>query len=417
MRAPALKTAIAVLAACAAAALAGSTFSAFSSASSNIGSTFATAATFNTCPNTTISSGHVTGYESGRFPYSSAGLWPQGSGMTIDSTTVRTGSYSLRMSPAGAVGNTVWWYIPAPTTVVMRFALRFNTLPAGNVSQLASATGGGGASIHLRYVAASQKLALAITGATGGTPVVGTASTTVSAGTWHIVEYRWSVGTTTHAADWQIDEVSQPGVTVAGTATAVGQTYLGSQVAETYTAYYDDVLITNAGAQYPHGAGRVHTLVPNGMGTHVGAANFTDNDGTAIDATSWQRLDEIPTENTTDWIQMLNTGGSDYAEILFANTTETCIRAVQGTMATHSPAQQANNAKVSVFDGATETVLKSGNFSANVTVSRDYGALVVPAGAWSQTALNGLVGRFGYASDANPDPFLDGLLLEYEVPQ
>jgi hypothetical protein len=86
-------------------------------------------------------------------------------------------------------------------------------------------------------------------------------------------------------------------------------------------------------------------------------------------------------------------------------------------MATHSPAQQNNNAKVSVFDGATETVLKSGTFSANTTVSRDYGALVAPATAWSQATVNGLVGRFGYASDANPAPFLDGLLLEYEVPQ
>jgi hypothetical protein len=418
MRAPAHKTATAVLVACCAAAFAGSTFSAFSSAASNTGSTFATAASFNTCAGTTVTGGLTAGFETGRFAFSTAGLMAQGSGLSIDSTNVRTGGYSMRVAAAGAAGNTIFWLLPQPATVVARFALRLGTLPGANVAQLFSVSAGGGANLHLRYVAASQKLAVAVTGATGGTPVVATADSTVSAGTWHVVEIRYAVGTTTHAADWQIDELSQPDATVAGAATTAIQAYLGTQTTDTFTANYDDVLISRTAADYPYGDGRVLSLSPDDVGTHVGAASFQDDDATALDALSWQRLDEVPLTATTDYIQMVSTGLTNYAEMTFADTTETCIRAVQATMATHSAStNQSNVAKTSVFDGATESIVRSGSTTANNTLSRDYGASVTPASSWTQAAVNGLVGRFGYSSDVNPRPILDGLLLEYEVPQ
>jgi hypothetical protein len=418
MRAPALKTAIAVLAACAAAALAGSTFSAFSSASSNSGSTFATAASFDTCPNTTVSFGLTSGFESGRAAFSVDGLFPAGSGLSFDSTVKRTGGYSLRVAAAGAAGYvSFWWPAPQPATAVVRFAIRLNSLPAGNVTQLFSTLAGGGATAQLRYVAASQKLAIALTGATGGTPSVATANTTVSAGTWYVIEIRHAVGTTTHAVDWQLDGQSQPGTTVAGGATVTTQNMFGTNTSDTFTAHYDDILISDNGTEYPQGDGRVFPLSPNAMGAHSNAAAFQDDDGSALDATSWQRLDEIPTNSITDWIQFVTGGASNYAEILFGDTTETCIRAVQATMATHSAStSQQNGARTSVFDGSTETLLKAGT-TANAVGSRDYSKLVTPASSWSQAAVNGLVGRFGFAADVSPTPMLDGLLLEYEVPQ
>jgi hypothetical protein len=418
MRAGGLKIAITLLAACTAAAGVGLTVSAFSSTTGNSGNSFATAASFSSCPNTTVTAGLTSGFESGRFPWASDGLFPQGSGLSIDGTVARTGGYSVRLSPAAAASNLVWFMIPAQATVVVRFALRMNTLPGANVAQLASMAAGGGATAELRYVSASQKLALAIKGATGGTPVVATASSTVTAGAWHLVEIRYAVGTTTHAADWQIDETTQPGVTVAGTATTSNQAYLGTLTTDTFTAYYDDVLISFNGAQYPHGDGRVYRLLPSGMGTHVGAASFQDDDGTALDAASWQRLDEIPTNSVTDYIQQVGSGGGNYAEVALADTTETCIRAAQGTVALHSASTNQNNAaKASVYDGATETILKSGTTTANTAASRDYTKLVVPTSSWSQAAVNGLVARVGYGTDVNPVPMWDGVGVEIEIPQ
>lgn len=418
MRAAALKIAIAIGAACCAAALAGHTVSAFSSTATNAGSTFATAASFNTCPNQTVTGGYTTGLEYGRRPYSSESLFAQGTGVSVDGTVARTGGYSLRVAAAGSLNYANWWWTQAQQTSVVRFAVRLNSLPAADVAQLMSMTAGGGATLHLRYVAASQKLAVAITGATGGTPAVGTASSTVTAGTWHVVEIRYAVGTTTHSASWQLDEVSQPGATVAGTATTVSQTFFGTQTSDTFTAHYDDILLSSNGAQYPLGDGRVRTLMPDGAGTHSGAANFQDDDGTALDALSWQRLDEIPATSTTDFIQQVTASATSYAEITFANTAETCIRSAHAYLTTHSAATNQNNvAKLSIFDGSTESVIKSGSFTANSAVSRDGAATVTPASSWTQSALNGLVARFGYASDAAPVPMLDGVLIEYEVPQ
>jgi hypothetical protein len=43
--------------------------------------------------------------------------------------------------------------------------------------------------------------------------------------------------------------------------------------------------------------------------------------------------------------------------------------------------------------------------------------MVTPAAeGWTQGAVNALVTRVGYASDANPDPYWDGAMLELAVP-
>lgn len=418
MHVAALKLALALIALAGAVALVGDTRSAYSSASANAGSTFATAASFSTCPNQTVTAGYTTGLEYGRLPYSSTSLFAQGAGVSVDGAVARSGGYSLKVAAGGAAGFANWWWLPSQPTSVARFALRLNSLPAGNVAQLFSMSNGGGATAELRYVASSQKLALALTGATGGTPNVATASSTVTAGTWYVIEIRYAVGTTTHTGSWQINEVAQPPASVGGTATGVSQTFFGTRTTDTFTANYDDVLLSSDGSQYPLGDGRVRVLTPNGMGTHSGGAAFQDNDGTALDAASWQRLDEIPTNSTADYIQQTTAGGTSYAEITFADTTETCIRAAHGYMSTHSASSNQSNAvKLSIFDGSTESIVRSGNLAANVTVSRDYAEHLTPATSWTPSAINGLVARFGYGTDVAPVPFLDGVLVEYEVPQ
>jgi hypothetical protein len=240
----------------------------------------------------------------------------------------------------------------------------------------------------------------------------------VTANAWHVVEIRYAVGTATHAVDWQIDEVAQPGATVAAAAGSISQISLGTRTSDTFTANYDDVLLTTTGSQYPLGDGRVRALIPDGVGTHSGAANFQDDDTTPLDALSWQRLDESPLTSIADFVQQVTASGTSYAEFTLADTTETCIRSAHGYVSIHSAAtNQSNAAKVSVFDGTTESIVKTGNFTANVAGSRDAAKPLAPASTWTQSAVNGLVARFGYATDASPVPILDGILVEYEVPQ
>jgi hypothetical protein len=186
--------------------------------------------------------------------------------------------------------------------------------------------------------------------------------------------------------------------------------------ADKFTASYDDVMATANSGDYPLGDGRVSLLKPNGSSA-VGSS-MRDNDNTMVDSSSWARLDEIPQTSTADFIQQTTASSSSYAEIAFEDTSDACARAVRGYFSTHSTSSKdGNNPKVIFVDGPRQSIVRSGSLAANNTLSRDYSETVMPATDWNQDALNGLVARFGFATDVKPVPILDGILVEYEVPQ
>jgi hypothetical protein len=160
---------------------------------------------------------------------------------------------------------------------------------------------------------------------------------------------------------------------------------------------------------------RIVRLVPDSMGTSVGAANFRNNDGTAIDANSWQRLDEVPMTSTADYVRQQANSGSSYVEFGLQAATETCIRDVSAVLAYHAASTSADNGKTSLFDGAAETVVFGGDMSQ--TGLQYKSAVVTPAFAtWNQAAVNGLVARVGYSTDSVPNPYWDAMVLEVAVP-
>src|SRR5512133_397324 len=151
------------------------------------------------------------------------------------------------------------------------------------------------------------------------------------------------------------------------------------------------------------------------MGTSAGTGNFQNNDGTAIDANSWQRLDEAPMTSTADYVRQQANSGTSFLEFGLEDTPETCIRDVSAVLAYHAAGSPADNGKTSIFDGATETVLFSGDMSQ--TALQYKSAVVTPAAStWSQAALTGLVARAGYSTDSSPNPFWDSIMLEAAVP-
>ncbi|MDQ3741624.1 MAG: hypothetical protein M3389_11855, partial [Actinomycetota bacterium] len=268
----------------------------------------------------------------------------------------------------------------------------------------------------LRYVASSKTFTFALA---GSSTVTSASSVTLAEDQWYVIDLKYDPSTTTHQLSWRLDGAAQPSVSVGSTVAGVTEVQFGTKVADTYTAYYDDVMLTSNGAYYPLGDGKVYPLKPDGMGNLAPAGSiFVNDDGSALNATSWTRLDESPLSTYTDYIAQTAVNTTSYAEITFANTAETCIRAAMGYITFHTLVSKASLAKFLVYDGSTASTIRDGDF--NHTTGRDVAKPITPASTWSTTALNGLVGRFGYWSGGSangPSPLLDGALIEFEVPQ
>jgi hypothetical protein len=383
----------------------GLTYAAFSSSTSNPPSSFSAAATF--CTRT--SAVWLTGFESGAVSAAGGGLFTTLTGTpTADAATVRNGGYSLRIADAAA-GSTVGALktFTATNVVVARFAIRLSALPtvSSSLVYVDSAT-----DLVFGYDQPAQKFSLTL-----GTSTA-TSASTVGAGTWYVIDLRYDLRANPNLGDWRVDGVAQTQVTRAAAASTATGFGLGATTNPSiYTANYDDVLVANQAKAYPVGNGKVVRLIPDGVGTHDTPGDFRDNDNTAVDAASWQRIDDVPMTGTTDYVLQLSNSATSYLEFTFADTTETCIREVSALVAYRSATATANTGKTSIFAGGTESVVYSGDMSE--TTNTYQSAIVTPAAApWTQAAVNALVTRVGYASDANPDPYWDALMLELAVP-
>ena len=149
------------------------------------------------------------------------------------------------------------------------------------------------------------------------------------------------------------------------------------------------------------------------MGTSSGVGSFSEQDGSAIDANSWQRLDDDPMTSGADYVRQTVPGsGSDYVELTFGDTSASCVVGVSGLVLYDAASNTGTNvARTSIFDGTTERVVYLGDMSTTTLTYRS--AIVAPAAAvWAPTAVNGLKARIGYSTDATPDPYWDALLLE-----
>jgi hypothetical protein len=384
---------------------AGITYSAFSSTTSNPSSSLSSASTF--C--TRSSAVWLTGFEHGVVSNVGGGIFNTLTGApTADATTFRNGLYSLRINDAAA-GSTInaLKTFTATNIVVARFAVRLSALP-GVSSSLVHIDSG--TDLVFGYDQPSQKFSLAL-----GTSTA-TSASTVSAGMWYVIDLRYDLRANPNLGDWRVDSVAQPQVTRAAAASTANGFGLGATTnPSVYTANFDDVLVANQANAYPIGNGKVVRLIPDGVGTHNTPGDFRDDDNSAIDANSWQRIDEVPMSSITDYVLQLNNNATGYLEFTFGNTTETCIREISAVIGYHKASNGGNTGKGSIFAGSTESILVSGDFGGT---SIQYGsAIVTPAAApWTQAAVNAVVARFGYSTDANPDPYLDSLVLELAVP-
>ena len=396
---------LAVAAAAVVATAAGITYSAFSSTTSNPPSSFSGAAAF--CSRS--SAVWLTGFEHGAVSIAGGGLFTTMSATlpTADNVTFRNGAYSLRIADPNNT-STVFARktFTATNVVVARFAIRLSALPGVNSSLVYVDSG---TDLVFGYDTAAQKFTL-----TAGTSTTQSAST-VSAGSWYLIDLRYDLRANPHLGDWRINGVAQTQISRAAAATTANAFGLGSTTNPSiYTANYDDLFVANQLTAYPVGDGRVVRLLVDGVGTHSTPGSFRNDDGSAINATSWQRLDEVPMTSIADYVRQQTANAGHYLEFTHADTGETCIREISAVLAYHSQNAPANNGKTSVFDGAIESIVLNGDMSE--TAIQYASTIATPASApWSQAAVNGLLARVGFSTDVNGNPYWDALMLEAAV--
>ncbi|MDQ3990769.1 MAG: hypothetical protein M3245_00460, partial [Actinomycetota bacterium] len=370
------------------------------------------------CPPAVSTPTWLTGFESGVVSTTGGGLLDYGSissggSITADSATKRSGGYALRINRGSTTGYSYAGKLVSGPTVVGRFAVRLDSL-ANAVTYLARVQVGDGYDLRFGYSVNTGKFYMGIEGT--AVSLFQFSSMTPAASTWYMVDFRFRPGANPRTIDWSVDGIAQTSVSVS-LATASAQGFqLGTHNFNdaTFTAHYDDVMVTTTTSDYPIGGGKVLRLLPDGMGTSSGLANFRNNDGTAIGSTTWSRLADAPMGSTAQWIEQVTTSSNSYVEFTFEDTAESCVRAVSGVEAFRAAGTKQTTGRAVVMHGGNETVVYDGSHAITTPA---YGSAAVPGGSsgWGQSQLNGVRMRIGYSTRNQSIPYWDGLMVEYEV--
>jgi Tfp pilus assembly protein PilX len=360
----------------------------------------------------------------GGFAFNSGG----GSFGPVDvvASPARTGNFALRVAPNAGQWTYVYHDASSATvgpTAVVHLAVRLGALPTTDASVFSlspsGATGLPHLQLNLMYRIGTGKWALGL-GNSSTIDVIQESNVSAALNTWYSFDIRFpTTASYIRLGEWYIDGVAQTSVTAtdnpAFTASNPRVTFGSSgtpvAVRPAFTAYYDDVIISTTPGDFPIGDVNIEPLRPDAMGTHNTPANFQNEDNSAISATSWQRIDDSPF-TVTDSIKQVTASATSYIETTLSDTTHTCIRAADAVMGVHNGGTSANATKTSIFDGATESIVFSGDTSITSATLNLAIKPITPGGAWTQARANGLKLRLGYGSDVNPLVSWDGVVVE-----
>lgn len=223
-----------------------------------------------------------------------------GNVMTIDTGTVRTGTYSLK----NAVSASFSWMnfqvksSATNTQLFVRVYVRFASLPAG-VSELFSVadTTGAVGSAFVRYNNTGTKFDIV--------DAVGTnlgSSVAISTNTWYRLEVDVTGSTTVGALKGYLDG-TQFATTTTGNIPSFDGIYLGNAFnSGTYTAFFDDMAINDSSGTKQNalpGAGQVVYLRPSAAGDNN---DFTVQiGGTAGASNNFTRVKEVTPDDVTSY--------------------------------------------------------------------------------------------------------------------
>lgn len=346
--------------------------------------------------------------------------------VTVSAVQKAHGANSIKVAAAGADASALWT-TSAQAAWVVRFNLYLDGLPAADA--LLAEFVGASSDAALAFDHATSKLCLVQYGDWANRvlgPVIATATLTV-------IDIKVSVVSTKPVMSWQVDGSAQTGYT-GPAAIDISTFVIGQEGAwssgpslATYTAYFDDILISNTAADYPLGAGQVIGYRPTSDGTHTFAGTnaclgttASPTGGTAITSaltTAYTAVDDASINGTGDFWNQKAVSATTYAEVNFDDITA-IPRAVEALVSISAASTAACTQKAVLYDGATASDIYAlgtvGVAHPTLVYKRKHYA-AAPSAAWTVALFNALRVRWGYADDATPDIYCDNIVLEVET--
>lgn len=361
--------------------------------------------------------------------------WISTAANSFNTSTVRSGARSFEMSGTASTsiqGTSV--ALTASNKWVLRAYIRFATLPDVDFGILGVNTV---ASTPLAGAVFKQSDSKIYAGSSASA-AFGATGVSVTTGVW----YKIDVSIDASANPWLVD-VKVDGTACGQYSRAVASAsptliILGDPgTSATADFFADDLIASNTLANYPITAGYVNHFIPTTDGTHnvAGAGDFqrtlTGTDILNATTTAFQLIDDVPLESgsSVDWINIVAPpNATDYVEWVFGpasgiSTPTTAPRAVEVLAAIHQAGTGTGNMAILLNDnGTTGTIYTATTVAGSTTVVYKRAMFTDPpsaASAWTLSGngnFNNLKGRFGSpaAVDANPDQYLDCIMLEAE---
>ena len=351
-----------------------------------------------------------------------------GTGSSFVTTPVNAGGGLRALRTQGTTANSLATiFFPASyTRLIGRVYIRFATLPSADCALVAV---GGSAALgpQIRFKQSDSKIYAAVAITLGATGVA------VTTGTWYRIDFDFNVQTGgADFCDVQVDGTACGQATATGLSAAQTTLGFGGLTGSTsHDIYFDDLILSNTAADYPIGAGYVLGFVPAADGTHTftsthailgttGApttgSNITNATTNAFSFVNARPIGGGAADNTRLWNQA--TAATEYAEVTIEQTTETNPpRAVEVLCIAREASSTGCNSTFKVNDNGTEATVfamtspigNSDDFN-----TKQFATMPADSAAWTLARFKGLKLRWGYSSDATPDVYCRGWMVEAE---
>jgi hypothetical protein len=227
--------------------------------------------------------------------------------ISLQTGTVRTGTYALRANPTASTGFVRWHAFATDQAIVgyQRFYLNIATLPstASSICRFLDTTNASTGAIRLSTTGTLQLLNAA------GTQI-GSSSATLSTGTWYMVELKTDA-TGAGALDARLDGSSfASGANSAqGNWSRVLIGVIGSNA--TTDLAFDDWAVNDASGSAQNswpGSGKILHLLPNGDGDAHAWGNTANGAGAS---TNYTLVNEVPPNDATTLVQSVTLNAED----------------------------------------------------------------------------------------------------------
>lgn len=318
-------------------------------------------------------------------------------------------------------------YNTAGTVVTMAFFVKFSSLPTASGHVIARIRNTNGNAL-LEWDNATSQFRVDM-----GTASPVTGGPTITTGVWYRVVMELDTSTGTATVRVKVDSTTEFSNSVAQASLASIDAVLGATSASTYTAIFDDLVVSITDGDYEQIRDtwtdwEILSAIPDADGTHnITASGDMDSFvGTAFSnstTTGWTFIDHRPLQaaNTADNVIRQDTASATiYMELLFESPANTHpnVGGVQ-THAGHvmSSATGTPTAEAQLMLSDSTEVLTTGSISMiqsledpATTVTGRKRAAIAPSGGWDETKVDGLKVRIGFNNIAADVNFIDLML-------